>query len=121
MSESSAILLRLRAVAQGGGARPVDTRAPGAWLSDGLARAQVHEIHAGDSEAGASAAGFAVALTLAAGALPILCSSAANCNVIAALTLSFPQPFFQWPGRNRQPRLLPSLLMTGCSPASSPP
>ena len=74
MSESPAILADLRLIAQGRAVRSVEARAPDLWLSQGLASAQLHEIYAADADAGegASAAGFAVALTLAAGATPIL-------------------------------------------------
>jgi protein ImuA len=42
------------------------------WLHAGLARAQVHDIHAADAADGPAAIGFAVALALAGGALPAL-------------------------------------------------
>lgn len=72
MSESPAILAKLRVIARDGAVRRVDARSPDTWLSHGLAPARLHEIHAAQAEEGATAAGFAVALTLAAGATPIL-------------------------------------------------
>lgn len=71
MNESSALIARLRAVAAGGGATQAPD-APDAWLGKGLARAQLHEIYAAHAADGPAAIGFAVALTLAAEALPAL-------------------------------------------------
>jgi protein ImuA len=72
MRDSTALIARLRHVARDGGlAWQGDARAENAWLTGGLARAQLHEIHAVHNE-GASAAGFAIALALASGATPIL-------------------------------------------------
>jgi protein ImuA len=42
------------------------------WPIHGLARARLHDVYAGEAEDGTAAIGFAVALALAAGALPIL-------------------------------------------------
>jgi protein ImuA len=72
MSESPAILAKLRVIANDGAVRRTDARSPDTWLSQGLAPAQLHEIHATHADEHACAAGFAVALTLAGGALPIL-------------------------------------------------
>ena len=72
MSDSSALIARLRRIAAGTGpaqamAAPVD-----AWLTEGLGRAQLHDIYAIDGEDGPSGAGFGIAAALAAGALPLL-------------------------------------------------
>ncbi|TPG15704.1 hypothetical protein [Sphingomonas oligophenolica] len=71
MRESSALIESLRRAAPFGvsaGARdPVE-----AWLRQGLARAQLHELYALDAQDAAAATGFAVALAIAAGALPLL-------------------------------------------------
>lgn len=72
MRASSALIAHLRHVAGDGVARQGDSRAEDAWLAQGLARAQLHEIHATHVDDGASAAGFAIALTLAAKATPVL-------------------------------------------------
>jgi len=72
MSESSALIARLRRIAAGdapaqAAAAPVD-----AWLARGLGRAQLHDIYAVDDEDAPSGAGFGLAVALAAGALPLL-------------------------------------------------
>jgi protein ImuA len=72
MRDSTALIARLRHVARDGVLRQGDARADDAWLSQGLARAQLHEIYAANTDESASAAGFAVALTLAASATPVL-------------------------------------------------
>ena len=72
MRDSTALIARLRQVACDGVARQGDERGEDAWLSQGLARAQLHEVYAADAGEGASACGFATALVLAAGATPIL-------------------------------------------------
>lgn len=72
MRESSALIARLRHVARDGAVRQGDARADDAWLAQGLACAQLHEIHAAHVGESASAAGFAIALALAAKATPIL-------------------------------------------------
>lgn len=59
-------------MASGSASTQADPRARDAWLRGGLARAQLHEIYAEDEEDGAAATGFAVALALAAGAVPAL-------------------------------------------------
>ena len=72
MDESSALITRLRDIA-GSGARPAAAIvADAAWLSAGMARAQMHELFALDPEEAAAAAGFAVALALVGGAVPVL-------------------------------------------------
>ncbi len=71
MSDSTALLAQLRLVTHADGARQANERRTDAWLAEGFARAQLHEIHA-QTGGGASAAGFAVACTLAARAVPIL-------------------------------------------------
>nr|WP_174285640.1 hypothetical protein [Sphingomonas bacterium] len=43
-----------------------------AWLTDGLGRAQLHELFAIDADEAAAAAGFAVAVAIAGKALPVL-------------------------------------------------
>ncbi len=72
MSDSTALIARLRRIAAGTGmaqavAAPVD-----AWLAEGLGRAQLHDIYAVEDEDGPSGAGFGIAAALAAGALPLL-------------------------------------------------
>lgn len=71
MNDSSALIARLKRVAATGlpaaDVRPVD-----AWLTQGLAKAQLHEIYAGHADDAASGAGFAMACTLAAEAMPLL-------------------------------------------------
>jgi len=49
------------------GAAPID-----GWLGAGLARGRLHEVFAAEPGDGASGAGFALALAVAAGALPVL-------------------------------------------------
>lgn len=72
MSDSAAFIARLRHIACGRAVRQDDMRGDDAWLSQGLPRAQLHELYAADAGEGASAAGFAVACTLAASAVPLL-------------------------------------------------
>lgn len=72
MRDSTAMIAHLRHVARDGAVRQGDPRSEDAWLTEGLPRAQLHEIHAAHTGEGASAAGFAIALTLAAHATPIL-------------------------------------------------
>ncbi len=72
MSDSTALIARLRRIAASTGmaqavAAPVD-----AWLAEGLGRAQLHDIYAVEDEDGPSGAGFGIAAALAAGALPLL-------------------------------------------------
>ncbi|HEU0066373.1 MAG TPA: hypothetical protein VFQ57_03940 [Sphingomonas sp.] len=74
MPESTTLIAHLRHVAGGSDSvyappRQGDGRSDDAWRCEGLAKAQLHEIHAEDA---ACAAGFAIALALAAGATPIL-------------------------------------------------
>ncbi|WP_425229074.1 ImuA family protein [Sphingomonas sp.] len=71
MADSApALIAHLRGIAAGQGNAP--PAAATAWIADGLARAQVHELFAADSDDAASVAGFATALTLAAKAMPLL-------------------------------------------------
>lgn len=72
MSDSSALIARLRGIAAGNGVTQAGGPADGAWLEQGLAAAQLHDIYAIDAEDGPSGAGFGIALALAAGALPML-------------------------------------------------
>ncbi len=72
MPESSALIDRLRRLAAVGRHAPVAIVDETAWLTDGVGRAQLHEVFAIDAEEAAAAAGFAVALALAGGALPVL-------------------------------------------------
>ena len=72
MSESPALLDQLRRLAAGAGATQADPRPADAWLANGLARAQLHEIYAAEGEDGPAALGFAVTVVLAARALPVL-------------------------------------------------
>ena len=71
MTESAALIESLRRIAAVGmpvgAARPDD-----AWLDRGLARAQYHELYTTDAEDAPSGAGFAIALALAADALPMM-------------------------------------------------
>ena len=60
----------LRKAAQVGMGR--DDAPPEAWLGAGRARGQLHEVFAAEADDGASGAGFALALAIAAGALPVL-------------------------------------------------
>lgn len=72
MADSSALLADLRRLA----AAPSGLRAPRAegdgWPVAGLTPAQLHEIYADDVQDDAAAIGFAVAVALAGGALPLL-------------------------------------------------
>ncbi len=77
MRDSAALLADLRRIAAGPGAGAGGMAAPvpvaeDAWLAQGLARGQLHEIYAGEAGDSAAATGFSVALALAAGALPLL-------------------------------------------------
>jgi protein ImuA len=72
VSESSALIAELRRIAAAGSVAPADVRAPDAWLTQGLAPAQFHEIVTPDAVDAPSATGFAVATTLAARANPLL-------------------------------------------------
>lgn len=72
MNESPASIATLRQLIAGGTTTQADPRPPDAWRSGGLARAQLHEVYAIDAADGPAAIGFAVALALAAAALPIL-------------------------------------------------
>jgi protein ImuA len=72
MADSSALIARLRGLAAASGAAQAGAAPADAWLTEGLAPAQLHEIYAVEGEDGASGAGFAIALALAAGTLPLL-------------------------------------------------
>ena len=72
MSESPIPLDVLRRLAAGAGAIRADPRPADAWLSAGLPRAQLHEVYAAEPADGPAALGFAVAVALAAKALPVL-------------------------------------------------
>lgn len=71
MSDSPAFLAALRRLAAGD-APAQASRAADAWLREGLARAQLHEVYAQEAADGPAAVGFAVALALVAEALPIV-------------------------------------------------
>jgi protein ImuA len=72
MSDSIALIARLRRIAAGTGPAHAMTAPVDAWLARGLGRAQLHDIYAIEGEDGPSGAGFGIASTLAAGALPLL-------------------------------------------------
>ena len=72
MTESSALIARLRSVAVGGASAQADLRPASAWLESGFVPAQFHELYACDQGDAASGAGFAIALAMAAGALPMV-------------------------------------------------
>ena len=67
----AALVARLRRLA-GAGIAAGDARAADAWRTVGLVRAQLHEVYAATPDDAAAATGFALALALAAGALPVL-------------------------------------------------
>ncbi|TCQ01267.1 protein ImuA [Sphingomonas sp. PP-F2F-A104-K0414] len=71
MNESSALIERLKRIATTGIPAQGDDRADDAWLTGGLAKAQLHEIFATVDDS-ASGAGFAVASVLAARAAPVM-------------------------------------------------
>ncbi len=70
MHESSALIESLRR-ADPFGAREGTRDSIETWLDRGLARAQLHELYALDAQDAPAATGFAVALVIAAGALPL--------------------------------------------------
>ena len=72
MSDSTALIARLRRIAAGTGTAQAMAAPADAWLSHGLGRAQLHDIYALEKEDGPSGAGFSIAAALAAGALPLL-------------------------------------------------
>ena len=72
MSESPVPLEALRRLAAEAGTTQADPRPADAWLAEGLQRAQLHEVYAAEPEDGPAALGFAVAVAVAAGALPVL-------------------------------------------------
>jgi protein ImuA len=71
VNESSALIARLKRIATTGLPTQGDARADDAWLTQGMAKAQLHEVFATVDDS-ASAAGFAVASTLAAHAGPLM-------------------------------------------------
>lgn len=71
MNESSALIARLKRIATTGMPTQGDGRPDNAWLTQGMAKAQLHEIFATIDDS-ASGAGFAVATTLAARAAPVM-------------------------------------------------
>lgn len=72
MNDSSALIARLRRIAADAGGTHAAATAPDAWLVQGLARGQLHDVYAIDSEDAPSGAGFGIAVALAAKALPLL-------------------------------------------------
>jgi len=72
MSDSSALIARLRRIAVGRDATHAVPPPVDAWLAVGLGRAQLHDIYAVDDADGPSGAGFGIAMAVAAGALPLL-------------------------------------------------
>ncbi|WP_245739266.1 hypothetical protein [Sphingomonas rubra] len=72
MSDSPLSIAELRQLVAGGAATQADPRPADAWRRGGLARGQLHEIYAAEDADGPAAIGFAVAVALAAGALPVL-------------------------------------------------
>ncbi len=72
VSDSPLSIAALRQLVAGGAATQADPRPADAWRREGLQRAQLHEIYAADPADGPAAIGFAVALALAATALPVL-------------------------------------------------
>ncbi len=71
MNESSALIARLKRIATTGMPTQGDGRPDDAWLTQGMAKAQLHEVFATVDDA-ASAAGFSVASILAARAAPVM-------------------------------------------------
>ena len=71
VNESSALIARLKRIATTGMPTQGDGRADDAWLTQGMAKAQLHEVFATVDDA-ASGAGFAVASVLAARAAPVM-------------------------------------------------
>ncbi len=71
MNESLALIARLKRIATVGMPTQGDDRADDAWLTQGMAKAQLHEVFATIDDS-ASAAGFAVASILAAKAAPVM-------------------------------------------------
>ncbi len=72
MADSTALLAHLRSLAAPAVPRQADSRPVEAWLADGLAPAQLHEVFAAEADDGPSGAGFAIACALAADAMPLL-------------------------------------------------
>ncbi len=82
MSDSSALIARLRGIAAGAGPAQAVCAAADAWLTTGFAKAQLHDIYALHDEDGASGAGFGIANALAADALPLLWLRTEGCERI---------------------------------------
>ncbi|GAA0659418.1 protein ImuA [Sphingomonas insulae] len=72
MSDSSALIAQLRRLAAGTDPAQAVAAPADAWLTDGLGRAQLHDIYAVEDDDGPSGAGFGIAAALAAGAMPLL-------------------------------------------------
>ncbi len=71
MNESSALIARLKRIAATGIPTQGDDRPVDAWLTQGMAAAQLHEVFATVDDS-ASGAGFAIATILAARAAPVM-------------------------------------------------
>jgi protein ImuA len=71
VNESLALIARLKRIATTGMPTQGDGRADDAWLTQGMAKAQLHEVFATIDDS-ASGAGFAVASVLAAKAAPVM-------------------------------------------------
>jgi protein ImuA len=80
MSDSSALIARLRRIAVGDGAMQAAATPVDGWLAQGLSKAQLHEIHAVEEENAPSGAGFGIAVSLAAGPLPLLWLRTEGCG-----------------------------------------
>jgi protein ImuA len=80
VSDSTALIARLRGLAAAGSPAQADPRAADAWLGEGLARAQLHEIYAREADDGPSGIGFGIALALAARAVPLLWLRTEGCE-----------------------------------------
>ncbi len=72
VTDSTALIAHLRSLAAPAVPRQADSRPVDAWLSRGLAPAQLHEVFAAEADDGPSGAGFAIACALAADAMPLL-------------------------------------------------
>ncbi|MBI0475781.1 hypothetical protein D9601_10500 [Sphingomonas sp. MA1305] len=71
MSESVALIARLRRLAAGTGLMQAAAGSPDGWLRRGLGRGQLHDIYTTETGDGASGAGFGIATAIAARALPL--------------------------------------------------
>lgn len=72
MSDSSALIARLRRIAPDTGLAQAAVAPADDWLAQGLGRAQLHDLYAVEPADGPSGAGFGIALAIAAGALPLV-------------------------------------------------